>query len=310
MKRLALIMLFVIAAAEESAVAGQNVLNEVKAQYEAAAYEDALATLSRAGEVTAGDAVEIEQYRALCLLALGRNAEAARALTALVATDPTYMPSPSVASPKVLSMLTEIRKRELPAAVRRLMDTGRTAYQAKDFGRARENFSAVLKLLDSPAMVDRAEREDLRAVADGFVTLADASLTHSTARGDAAPPAPPSAARSTATAPSTAAAPESGSAPSSAAENVFVPAVAIVEKIPGWEPPSRAFASVEYRGTLKLRIDREGKVAEAIMEENTNAAYDGRLLQAARTWLYKPATRNGVPIESEKRIAIVLRPPN
>ncbi len=308
MKRLALIMLFGIAAAEVAAVAGQNVLNDVKAQYEAAAYEDALTTLSRAGEVTAGDAVEIEQYRALCLLALGRNAEAARALTTLVATDPTYMPSPSVASPKVLSMLTEIKKRELPAAVRRLMETGRTAYQAKDFGRARENFSAVLKLLDSPAMVDRAEREDLRAVADGFVTLADASLTHSTARGDAGPPAPPSAARSTATAPSTAAAPESASAPS-AAENVFVPAVAIVEKIPGWEPPSRAFAAVEYRGTLKLRIDREGKVAEATMEQSTNAAYDARLLQAARTWLYKPAARNGVPIESEKRIAIVLRPP-
>jgi TonB family protein len=303
MKRLALIMLFVIAAAEESAVAGQNVLNEVKAQYEAAAYEDALATLSRAGEIAAVDAVEIEQYRALCLLALGRNAEAARALIALVATDPTYMPSPSVASPKVLSMLAEIRKRELPAAVRRLMDTGRTAYQTKDFARARENFSAALKLLDSPAMADRAEREDLRAVADGFVTLAEASLTHSPARGDAAPPAPPNAAGSTA------AAPEAASAPSSTAENVFVPAVVIVEKIPVWQPPSPAFAVIEYRGSLKLRIDREGKVTGATMEQSTNAIYDARLLQAARTWLYKPAIRNGVPVESEKRIAIVLRPP-
>src|SRR5690349_3267204 len=83
---------------------GQDALEEAKAQYAAAAYEDALTTLTRAGGAPPAKRVEVEQYRAFCLIALGRTEDAERAIAALVAADPKYVPSANVASPKVLSM--------------------------------------------------------------------------------------------------------------------------------------------------------------------------------------------------------------
>ena len=92
----------------------QNDLGEAKAKYEEAAYEDALTTLTKASASTPADRVQLEQYRALCLIALGRIPEAEQAVAALVDADPTYVPPSSVASPRVLSMIADIRRKELP----------------------------------------------------------------------------------------------------------------------------------------------------------------------------------------------------
>ena len=68
--------------------AAQSDLTEAKTQYEEAAYEDALTTLTKASPSTPADRVQLEQYRALCLIALGRLAEAERAVAAMVEADP------------------------------------------------------------------------------------------------------------------------------------------------------------------------------------------------------------------------------
>src|SRR5262245_49080613 len=63
--------------------------------YAAAEYEDALAVLNRL-QPTASAPDErrtIEQYRAYCLLALGRSADAEKAIAAVVAATPLYKPS-------------------------------------------------------------------------------------------------------------------------------------------------------------------------------------------------------------------------
>jgi hypothetical protein len=289
----------------------QDALDAARAQYEAAAYEEALATLTGIPDAAApAERVEVQQYRALCLIALGNMREAEQAIAALVAADPIYVLSASVASPTVLTLVADIRKKELPGIARRLLDAGRTAFQEKDLARAQQHFDLLLKVVDDPAMAGRPEKQDLRALAQGFVTL--------TAAAAAPPPTPPAPVSETgeASVSPPAAVSETGeasaaetTAPASAAPREFyVPAVPIEQTLPEWEPPSVAIAAFEYSGLLRVQIGGDGKVTSAVIEDVSHPAYDGRLLQVASTWQYKPAMRNGLPVESEKVITFRLRP--
>lgn len=288
---LGLILLPALAAT--SAAQDGDVVDRAKVQYESAAYEDALTILDNAGEVEPSDRVQVEQYRALCFIALGRLDDAQRAIAALVATDPTYVPSASIASPKVLSIIADIRKRELPAIVRRLMDEGRTAYKKKEMSAARRQFELVSRLLGDPSMGTRPETEDLKTVVRGFLDLTAAVEASAAPAAAAAKPSndfPPTTERA-------------------ASADVFVPAIPLQQTLPAWEPPGRAFATVEYAGSIRVHIGVDGKVKSVAIERPSHPAYDARLLQIAQSWLYKPATRNGKPVESDKVIAVRLQPP-
>ena len=295
MRTLFIVVVLLSAPWLSAAAAAQNDLGEAKAKYEEAAYEDALTTLTKASASTTADRVQLEQYRALCLIALGRISEAERAVAALVDADPTYVPPSSVASPRVLAMIAEIRRKELPGVARRVLDSGRAAYEAKDIPRAQRQFDLLLKLLDDPIMEGRPEREDLLAVARGFSTLLVAAPA----------PRPPAAETERPAAPPAAAA---GTPPAAPAVSTFVPASVILESLPIWTPPNPAVARNEYNGAVKVRIGTDGRVKAATMDRPTHPAYDTALLNTARSWLYKPAMQNGTPIESERVIAVRLRP--
>jgi hypothetical protein len=288
MRTLFIVFVFLSAPWLTASAAAQTDLGEAKTQYEGAAYEDALTTLTKASASSPADRVQLEQYRALCLIALGRIPEAERAVAALVDADPTYVLPSSVASPRVLTMVTDIRRKELPGVARRVLDSGRAAYEAKDIPRAQHQFDLLLKLLDDPAMEGRPEREDLRAVARGFSTLLVAA------------PAP----RPPATEPERPATQSPPPAPAS----TFVPAAVIQETLPVWTPPNPSVARNEYNGAVKVRIGTDGRVKLATIDRPTHPAYDAVLLNTARSWLYKPAVQNGTPIESERVIAVRLRP--
>jgi len=295
MRTLFIVVVLLSAPWLSAAAAAQNDLGEAKAKYEEAAYEDALTTLTKASASTTADRVQLEQYRALCLIALGRISEAERAVAALVDADPTYVPPSSVASPRVLAMIAEIRRKELPGVARRVLDSGRAAYEAKDIPRAQRQFDLLLKLLDDPIMEGRPEREDLLAVARGFSTLLVAAPA----------PRPPAAETERPAAPPAAAA---ATPPAAPAVSTFVPASVIQESLPIWTPPNPAVARNEYNGAVKVRIGADGRVKAATIDRPTHPAYDTALLNTARSWLYKPATQNGTPIESERVIAVRLRP--
>jgi len=295
MRTLFIVVVLLSAPWLSAAAAAQNDLGEAKAKYEEAAYEDALTTLTKASASTTADRVQLEQYRALCLIALGRISEAERAVAALVDADPTYVPPSSVASPRVLAMIAEIRRKELPGVARRVLDSGRAAYEAKDIPRAQRQFDLLLKLLDDPIMEGRPEREDLLAVARGFSTLLVAAPA----------PRPPAAETERPAAPPATAA---GTPPAAPAVSTFVPASVIQESLPIWTPPNPAVARNEYNGAVKVRIGADGRVKAATIDRPTHPAYDTALLNTARSWLYKPATQNGTPIESERVIAVRLRP--
>ena len=277
-----------------AAAAAQNDLGEAKAKYEEAAYEDALTTLTKASASATVDRVQLEQYRALCLIALGRISEAEQAVVALVDADPTYVLPSSVASPRVLAMVAEIRRKELPGVARRVLDSGRAAYEAKDLPRAQRQFDLLLKLLDDPVMESRPEREDLRAVARGFSTLLVATPAPRPPAAETERPAPPAA--------------PPAATPAPPAVSTFVPAAVIQETLPIWTPPNPSVARNEYNGAVKVRIGSDGRVKAATIDRPTHPAYDAALLNTARSWLYKPATQNGTPIESERVIAVRLRP--
>ena len=80
------------------------------------------------------------------------------------------------------------------------------------------------------------------------------------------------------------------------------------ETLPLWRPPNQAIAHNEYSGSLKLQIGADGRVKSATMVRPSHPLYDAALLGVAKTWRYKPATLDGTNTESERIIAIRLRP--
>jgi TonB family protein len=181
-----------------------------------------------------------------------------------------------------------MRRKELPTIARRLFDDGRAAFKAKDAARAQEQFDLLLQILDDPAMKGRPETDDLRALAEGYVTLA--------------------------TAPALPAAEAEGPGPSAPARidtiqaDTLIEAVALQQAVPVWVPPAGAAGAREYVGSIKVRIGADGRVKSAIIEKATYPSYDAAIVQASRQWIYKPATRNGQAVESEKVVAFQLRP--
>src|SRR5438034_11835666 len=72
----------------------QESLTAARDLYASAAYEDALIVLDRlAAANNAPDRFSINQYRAFCLLALGRATDAERAIVAVISDRPLYHPT-------------------------------------------------------------------------------------------------------------------------------------------------------------------------------------------------------------------------
>jgi hypothetical protein len=307
MRTLAVAALIVASVASFSASAGAADIDLARSRYEEAAYEDALKILDGVETSSATQRVQLEQYRALCHIALGHTEEAERAVIALVDADPTYLPPTSIASPKVLAIVAETRRRHIPEVARKLLDSGRVAFAEKNMALANEQFSLLLKLLDDPAMADRPERADFRTLAQGFVTLASAPAAAPTTSPTVSP-AVPTSTPATAAAPSRSAPGSGDTAVVSSAPRSFTPAVPLDETLPKWAPPNQMIGRNEYAGSLKLQIGADGRVKSATMLKPSHPLYDAALLGMARTWRYKPATQDGANTESERIIAIRLRP--
>src|SRR5690349_23745994 len=78
-----------------------------KALYAAASYEEALTSLDQL-EGNA-DPIQVNQYRALCLLALGRARDAEAPLQKIVAANPLYMLPSAEVSPRLVDLYRDVR---------------------------------------------------------------------------------------------------------------------------------------------------------------------------------------------------------
>jgi thioredoxin-like negative regulator of GroEL len=113
------VVAFVFAAAVSPiARADSPELGNAKTLYAQASYEDALTQLN--GITDADTANQVDQYRALCLLALGRDREAQASLERIVVRAPLYVVKDDDASPKLVKLFQQVRQRTLPAAAKDL----------------------------------------------------------------------------------------------------------------------------------------------------------------------------------------------
>jgi hypothetical protein len=273
-----IVALFVVT----TSAAAQEPLAKAKALYDSAAYEEALTVL---GSVSAPEA---QQYKALCMLALGRSVDAAGAVESLVTATPTFEPSVDEVPPRFVTLVSEAKKKLLPGIARRTFTEGREEFRNGDRQEALRKFDLVLTLTASPVFEEAPDAEDLRTLASGFIELARATTA---ARSEAAKAAEP---------PKAAEAP----APSAVPPDVVQP-TAIRQTIPPIPTGINGLGSPT--ASVRVEIGTDGKVIGAVMQQASHPLYDRMVLQAARDWLYTPAMLNGRPVPSEKVVTIQLR---
>ncbi len=177
---------------QAGAAGAQDSLATARQLYASASYDEALAMLDRLKSGGASDpaaASLIEQYRAFCLLAVGHQPDAERAMESLVAGDPTFRPDDAI-SPRLQSVFRDVRKRTLPGVVRQRYASAKASFDEKAYQAAADQFDAVLKLLEAPDIVAADPAlADLRTVAVGFRDLARAAAAPPAASAAAAAPA-------------------------------------------------------------------------------------------------------------------------
>ena len=264
-----------------SSAAAQASEIDFKALYAAAEYDRALEVIASV------DNLEAQQYKALCLLALGRTADASTAIETLVNASPTFIPSSDDAPPRFVELVTKVRQKLLPTIARRTFTEGRERYNEKQNDEALKRFSLVLTLLKDPAFTDTSAKQDLETLATGFSDLAKAATTPvkvvAAAPEPVAPPAAPTAA-----------------APAVAPK--VVPPVALVQTVPPM--PTDIAARAGSKLVLVVQIDAAGRVTAATVKESANPRYDRLVALATRDWRYTPATLNGLAIASEQIVTI------
>jgi hypothetical protein len=302
---LAAVALWALSGARQtSAAPGPTDLAAARASYAAGNYEDALNRLA----ATPGDTMvgEVDEYRALCLLALGRSADAERSLEDLVTRQPLFKMSDTDISPRLITMYRDTRKRLLPNTARDLYTKAKADFEQQQYAASSAEFKDLLAILDDEDLADSTSTlADLRLLAEGFAKLADAGAA---AAANVAGPPPALAGQP---APSLATPPEPTTDPSAKIYNeddtTVTPPVAIAAPYPTWRPPSAAF-NHEYHGLLRLVIDASGHVESAAMIVPVNVAYDPLLLAAAKDWTFKPAQLNGENVRYQKQISVSLTP--
>ena len=281
------------------ALFAQDSLSAARDLYASAAYEDALAVLSRlnAAGLRPDDGRTADQYRALCLLALGKTAEASQAIEAVVAGQPLYRPSEGDVSPRVRTAFSDVRRRVLPGLVQQRYGQYKVAFDRKDYQTASAGFNELLALYADPDLANAAGRPplaDLRVLIGGFYELSLQAL--------APPPAPEPPAVRAAVAPAPQA-PEPMKFYSSADGDV-VPPVTLRQSL----PPYPGQVNRPIVGALEVVIDENGNVVQATMRGAVAPTYDRQVVQAAQNWRYKPATVNGVPVKFRKMVQVVITP--
>ena len=152
-------------------------LAAVKALYAAADYEAALIVLSTDGtglSTAAGD-----QYRALCLLALGRLDEVERLLESLIVRDPSFRMSVEQVTPRMISLFQETRRRVLPGVLDDTLKAAKASFESGRYAEASTQFKAMLTLLEDEDLTSGENgiaTHDLQRVAEGFLKLATTAL--------------------------------------------------------------------------------------------------------------------------------------
>jgi TonB family protein len=201
-----------------------------------------------------------------------------------------YQPNPAETSPRVVEAFVAARARALPVVAKQLYCDAKAALERKERDEAIAGFERLLRAIDSAPEL-KTTFEDLRVLADGFLTL-------SRALPEPARPAAP-------VDPS----PALGALGSEPLVVSSTRPVAVNQEIPPWVAYDGVSRRQAFSGLLRIRVGADGRIQSAEMVEPVHPMYDKLLLRAAESWVYEPATENGVPVAADVTVQIHLRPP-
>jgi hypothetical protein len=271
----------------------------------------------------------VDTYRALCLIALGRENEAQKSLERLLDRNPFHSLSETEVSPRLVSMYRDVRARRLPSAARDLYSRALIKFDEKSFGAAAEILRDLLTALGREDLDGQAGLADLKLLAEGFLRLSENEIVRNgltPERPLSAPPvldaipAPRPALGAAAPAPTSPPASSSPANPGglpaggtpapviySQADRYVVGPVEVTRKMPNWNPPASVQRGV-YHGLIEVVIDERGLVEKAQVLISVAPTYDPLLIEAAKTWKFRPATLNGDPVKYRRQYEIILHP--
>jgi TonB family protein len=261
-RRVALVLMLSLLAGPASAAmikAHQDPFARAKTLYASAEFEEALRLLETFKEPAAN--LEAASYQVYCLVALGREDDARKMVERIVKADPLFRPVEGQVAPRMKSFFDDARKPLLPEAARRCFATAKNAYDKKDATSAFAEFNRVIALLDE-IRGGGAEMSDLRTLALAFRDLA--LVTAEPIVYDA--------------------------------EHInIIPPVPVSTPQPEWRPTLFELNKT-FSGSIAVVVSEDGKVLSASIVTTVHARYDGPLLEAAKSWTFKPALRSGVPV--------------
>jgi TonB family protein len=288
-----LVVSWLLVCAPAVAVA-QDALARARNLYESAEYEEALQVLAS----LKGSGAEGAAYQMFCLVALGRNGEASKAAEAIVRADPLYRPADGQVSPRIRVFFDNIRKPLLPELARQSYTKAKSAFDKKDWTVAVNEFTRAIAVLDEIDEPDSSVA-DLRTVAAGFRDLASASLK---AEASATQPTPtPTPVPTPAATP-----PAAEPVVYTVEDSTVTKPVALSRSLPAWRP-NAIDRRLMFSGTVELIISEEGRVLSAQIGKSIHPNYDSLLLEAARSWTFTPAARNGAPMRYRYLMEINLQ---
>ncbi len=321
-----IVLVGLMAAAASAARAEQNPLERAKDLYASAAYEEALSALSRVNDSSANASAAVlrqaDEYRAFCLYALGRNAEAESVAESMIRREPLAQLDAADASPRLEAMFVSVQKRLLPGLIRDQYRTLRPMLDQKQFLAAEPSLAETRRMLNEAQRIGVMDDglADLSFLIDGFLAL---SRAHTEVRVPTPPPAPAAtapAASATAAAvvePKAPAASESASAVSTVRPGPRVyrvedadvrPPMPIYQREPS--VPAELMTILRTVGgqtIMSLTIDETGSVRKAEVRVSVNRRYDTLLTHAAGMWKYRPAMKDNTPVAYEKLVVVEVK---
>jgi len=278
------------------AAAQDDPLKTARDLYASAAYVEASAELARVGSAGAPPATtrDAEAYRTFCLVALGRDAEARAAAESLVRKDPTLsIDQFPDASPRIATMFAAVRRSVLPQLIRDEYREAR-ARAAENAPDAEARLRKVRQLLDTAEHINAWDQTlaDVRLIVDGFLDLAHAAqppvaVVAATAAPVVRDPSPAAVA-----------------VPSSAKAGVIAP-IPVFQPQPNISPALLSVVrQLRRSSTIDVVINEHGTVDEVTVKQPVTPVYDKLVVAAAKTWRYKPALKDGVPIKFVSTVVI------
>ena len=285
LKRVAILsVLLLLLVFKQTTAIAQDLVSHARALYVAADYENALNALDaiEADARTAEERQVVREYRALCLMALLRMAEAVNTVRQMIDDDPFYRPAAGRRPPRFITLFDEVRRQRLIELGRMRYAEATIAFDEHRNADASEAFALVLRLVAEAEADSGGEQRDeeldrLERFTTRFLELVQVRhqqtqvLERDTFDSTDANVAPP---------------------------------VSIRQEIPIWPAPPNT--SPPFVGELEVVIDAAGNVREARLTRPIHPAYDPLVLGSASTWKYRPAIKNGKPVPYRKVITISL----